>query len=331
MLPGRSHAIIGESPVIRDVMATARRAAQSSAPLLIYGETGTGKELLARAVHDMGPRQKSPLFAVNCSALTESLLEEELFGHVKGAFTGATQDRPGVFETADGGTMLLDEISDMSARCQGMLLRTLQEGEVRPVGSSRTRKVDVRVIAASNTRLEDCCERGAFRRDLFYRLNVVSIRLPPLRERPEDIPLLARHFLTKFRVREGKLDEGIQDSTMERICAYHWPGNIRELENTIRRAVVLSDSGRKLSTSDFPVLDLDDESQASPPATGASRRGVAGLGAFSEAKAQAVADFERGYLMALLEKHETISAAARAAGMDRSNLKRLLRRHKVTP
>jgi DNA-binding NtrC family response regulator len=296
VLAAATRAIIGQSPAMRQMLDTARRAAESTAPVLIYGETGTGKELVARAIHEFGPRRKQPLFAVNCSALTETLLEEELFGHIKGAFTGATRDRPGIFETADGSSVLLDEISDMSARCQGMLLRTLQEGEVRPVGSSHAQKVDVRVIAASNVDLERCCQEKTFRRDLYYRLNVIPIHLPPLRERPGDIPLLATHLLERYAEREGKEFDGIKPSTMEQLCRYSWPGNVRELENTIRRAVALAPPGKRLSTTDVPVVRVPVSFGDAPqPAADAL------LGPFAEAKAQAMADFERGYLMAILE------------------------------
>jgi transcriptional regulator with GAF, ATPase, and Fis domain len=296
-----------------------RSVAGSSATVLICGESGTGKELVARALQQNSPRRDKPLITLNCSALTETLLENELFGHSKGAFTGATSNKQGLFEAANGGTIFLDEIGDMSLATQVKLLRTLQEGEVRPVGSTRTVNVDVRVIAATNIDLEARCREGMFRQDLYYRLNVVRIDVPPLRERTEDIELLAYHFLQKYRQTNDKHIEGIDGDALACLTHYGWPGNVRELENVVERAVVLG-RGETIARGDLPtaVTGARPEEGSEEPRDDLP---------FPEAKALAVERFERLYLERKLRRHETITAAARAAGLDRSNFKRLLRRH----
>jgi transcriptional regulator with GAF, ATPase, and Fis domain len=214
--------------------------AQSKSTVLITGETGTGKELAARAIHHQSAQRDMPLVKVNCAALPESLLESELFGHVKGAFTGATSNKKGRFALADGGTLFLDEIGTLSPGVQSKLLRVLQEREFEPLGSERTQRVDLRVIAATNRDLRALVVEGSFREDLFYRLSVIPIALPPLRERREDVPLLAHHFVRKHAPRTGRLVEGLSDEALRALSDYDWPGNVRELENTIERAVVLS-------------------------------------------------------------------------------------------
>ena len=233
--------IVGSSPAMREVYRLTRMAAPSNASVLLIGETGTGKEVIARALHKRSQRATGPYIRVNCGALHENLLESELFGHVKGAFTGAIENKTGRFEAAHGGTIFLDEISSMSAKLQVKLLRVLQEREFERVGDSKTIRVDVRVVAATNESLEDEIEAGRFREDLYYRLNVVPIPLPPLRERRDDIPLLAQFFLKRY----GELNRrDVPDLTLEvtqALLAYDWPGNVRELENTIERLVVLSD------------------------------------------------------------------------------------------
>jgi transcriptional regulator with PAS, ATPase and Fis domain len=211
------------------------------------GETGTGKELIARAIHYNGPRKQKLFVAQNCSALPDTLLESELFGHVKGAFTGATRDKKGLFEIADGGTIFLDEIADTSPALQQRLLRVLQEGEIRPVGSEKSFQVNVRIISATNKNLEELIKSGNFRADLFYRLNVFPIRIPPLRERREDIPLLADHFLREFQTKAGKKIKGIDREAMNMLMAANFPGNVRELENEIERAVTLANPGQSIT------------------------------------------------------------------------------------
>src|SRR5205823_846630 len=220
---------------------------------LLVGETGTGKELLARAIHDRSPDREKPYQVVDCTRFPEGMIESELFGHVKGAFTGAVADKMGLLELADGGTVFLDEISDLPMSLQAKLLRVLEEGEVRAVGGTRSKKVDVRFIAATNQDLEERVNRGEFRKDLFYRLNVVTLRVPPLRDRVEDIPLLARHFLTQFAREFGKPVTDLHPSAVTDLVAYKWPGNIRELRNVIERAVMLC-SGERLSSKELSSL-----------------------------------------------------------------------------
>jgi Nif-specific regulatory protein len=243
--------LIGQSKSIQQVLATAGTAAKSNAPILISGETGTGKELVANVIHYNSPRSKGPLVKVNCGALPETLLESELFGHVKGAFTGAIQNRKGRFELAHQGTLFLDEVSEMSPRLQVKLLRVLQDGEFEPVGGTQTIRVDVRVVAATNTDLKEAIRQSRFRQDLYYRLNVVPIHLPPLRQRREDIPMLVDHFLEKYNRENSKAVTKISREVLDHLLAYSWPGNVRELENCIEHAVVMS-PGKTLSISLLP-------------------------------------------------------------------------------
>jgi two-component system response regulator HupR/HoxA len=236
--------LIGASTGLRQAVDLARKVLDTDTTVLLLGETGTGKELFARLIHHNGPRRSAKFVAQNCGALPESLLESELFGHSRGAFTGATADRRGLFEEADGGTIFLDEVGEMSPGMQLRLLRVLQEGEIRRVGAPTSRTVNVRVLAATNTDLEADQEAGRFRKDLYYRLNVFPIRLPPLRERIEDIPTLAEHFLRVYRERARRAVPSISPEAMRCLQAYPFPGNVRELENEIERAVTLADPGR---------------------------------------------------------------------------------------
>jgi transcriptional regulator with PAS, ATPase and Fis domain len=238
--------IVGTSPAMRDVYRRTRLVAASRANVLIVGETGTGKELIARAIHRLSPRADGPYVRVNCGALSESLLESELFGHIKGAFTGAIDNKTGRFEAAHGGTIFLDEISSMSAKLQVKLLRVLQEHEFERVGESRTIRVDTRVVAATNQLLEDEIEAGRFREDLYYRLNVVPVYLPPLRDRREDIPALAKFFLDRYSEENRRDPPALTQDVIDVLLKHDWPGNVRELENYIERALVLS-NGRGLS------------------------------------------------------------------------------------
>jgi len=234
------YGIVGRSRAMQDVLRQLELVARSKSTVLITGETGTGKELAARAIHARSAQRDMPLIKVNCAAIPEALLESELFGHVKGAFTGATANRRGRFALADGGSIFLDEIGTLARPVQAKILRVLQEREFEPVGSERTESVDVRVIAATNRDLRAMVADGRFQEDLFYRLSVIPIELPPLRDRPEDIPLLVEHFLAKHAQRVGRRIEGIEPAALERLSAYRWPGNVRELENAIERAVVLA-------------------------------------------------------------------------------------------
>jgi formate hydrogenlyase transcriptional activator len=232
--------MVGNSPALLHVLDTVERVAPTDTTVLVTGETGTGKELVARALHDRSARKGRPLVKVNCGAIAAGLVESELFGHVKGAFTGALDRRVGRFELAQGGTIFLDEIGEVPPDTQVKLLRVLQEHEFEPVGGSRTVRVDVRVIAATNRDLLEAVRSGQFRSDLFYRLNVLPLSVPPLRERRDDIPQLVAFFLSRFSRRFGKAASGVSRETMDRLVAYSWPGNVRELQNVIERAVVLS-------------------------------------------------------------------------------------------
>jgi transcriptional regulator with GAF, ATPase, and Fis domain len=231
--------MVGDSPKMRAAFELIAKVAPSDVSVLVLGETGTGKELVAKALHEHGRRKGKPLLAENCAAVPANLLESELFGHVKGSFTGAIADRPGHFVAAHGGTVFLDEIGDMPLPMQSKLLRVLQEGEVRPVGSNKVLKVDVRVVAATNKDLAAMCKQGTFREDLYYRLNVITIPLPPLRERAGDVPHLVRFFLKKVGDEMGK-EIGITSEALAALEAWRWPGNVRELENVVRRAAVFA-------------------------------------------------------------------------------------------
>jgi two-component system, NtrC family, response regulator PilR len=249
-LTGFDH-IIGASPKMRELFELVQTIAPQSSRVLITGESGTGKELIARAIHENSARSKRAFVTINCGAFPETLLESELFGYVKGAFTGANENRRGLFQAADGGTLFMDEIGNMSLTMQVKLYRVLQEGKVRPLGSTEESTVDVRVIAATNMDLEKEISEGRFREDLYYRLSVIPIHLPPLRERREDIPLLARAFLERYAKSMGKPVDGIDPEAMRRLEVYEWPGNVRELENTIERAVAL-ESGKRISLEGLP-------------------------------------------------------------------------------
>jgi two-component system response regulator AtoC len=251
------YGIVGRSRAVQEVLRKLERVAQSKSTVLITGETGTGKELAARAIHARSAEREMPLIKVNCAALPESLLESELFGHVRGAFTGATSNRKGRFALADGGTIFLDEIGTLGLTVQAKLLRVLQEREFEPVGSETTQSVDVRVIAATNRDLRAMVSDGRFLEDLYYRLSVIPVELPPLRERREDIPPLVEHFVRKHAQRTGRVIEGVAPAALESLRSYDWPGNVRELENTIERAVVLAPG---------TVIDAAAISMVEPPA-----------------------------------------------------------------
>jgi DNA-binding NtrC family response regulator len=245
--------IVGKSEKINDLFKLIHDVAPTNTTVLITGENGTGKELIANAIHFNSPNVKKPFIKLNCGVLSENLLESELFGHVKGAFTGAIKDKIGRFELANGGTLFLDEIGDISPNMQVKLLRVLQEGEFERVGGTETLKVDVRIIAATNSDIEEKIREGDFRQDLYYRLNVIPIHVPPLRERKDDIPLLVKHFLEKYEKVHSKKITKIEEDALENLEAYDWPGNIRELENYLERAIVLNKSG-EITKDDFPEM-----------------------------------------------------------------------------
>jgi two-component system response regulator PilR (NtrC family) len=245
--------LLGKSPPMQRVFDVLRKVASTRTSVLLVGESGTGKELAARALHELSPRTEQPFVAVNCGAIPETLLESELFGHVRGSFTGASSDKQGLFEAANNGTLLLDEVADLPVPMQVKLLRVLQERKVKPVGGVAEREVDVRIVAATNRDLEAEVDKAAFRQDLYYRLNVIQIRLPPLRDRREDLPLLVEHFVRKFSAEHGRPVVGATPEAMSALMLYHFPGNVRELENMIERAVTLATSD-SLDIDAFPSL-----------------------------------------------------------------------------
>jgi DNA-binding NtrC family response regulator len=250
--PESSYGIIGRSQEMRAVFAAIEKAAKSNATVLITGESGTGKELVARAIHYQGKRHSAPFVPINCSAIPQELIESELFGYVKGAFTGALANRPGFFQTANGGSLFLDEIGEMNLGMQSKLLRVIQEKEISQLGSRRTQTIDVRYIAATNKDLRVLVDKGAFRGDLFYRLNIVTIDLPPLNHRPEDVPILIRHFASRFAAETGKPAPRFSDAVLDILTHYDWPGNVRELENLVLRLLVMLDKDT-VEPADLPV------------------------------------------------------------------------------
>jgi two-component system nitrogen regulation response regulator NtrX len=306
--------ILGESPPMRQLKEEIARVAPTDARVLITGENGTGKELVARQIHRLSQRAELPLVEVNCAAIPEDLIESELFGHVKGSFTGAAEDRRGKFEEADGATLFLDEVGDMSAKTQAKVLRALQEGRFTRVGGSRPIASDVRVLAATNKNLPEEIRRGSFREDLYFRLAVVPIPVPPLRDRPEDIPLLAAHFLREASARFGRKPKSLSPAAIEALQAYRWPGNVRELKNLIERLMILSPAD-EIRREDLPAEMRDGVGESIPP--GAPLR-------------EARDDFERRYILAALKRHRgNVSRAAEALDLERSNLYRKLRAYGI--
>lgn len=316
--------LIGKSNAMQHVIRLAIKVARTDASVLISGESGTGKELLARAIHASSRRAGKPFIPVDCSSLPPTLLESELFGYEKGSFTGATRTKPGIFELAHTGTLFLDEIGNLDINLQAKLLRVLQEGEVRRIGGTHLIQVDFRLIAATNVDLNKAMQEKTFREDLFYRLNVISLTLPPLRERLEDIPLLAVHFLGKFNLMYDKQVKGISSQTLQLLQNYHWPGNVRELQNVLERAVALTEN-------DFIMPeDLPEQFRSLVRGTGDDEQATMGGSSFAAAKKKCIANFERQYLLRLLEQHGgNISEAARTARMDRKTLYRLLAKHNL--
>jgi DNA-binding NtrC family response regulator len=307
--------IVGESAAFQNEIKKIPLVARCDASVLISGETGTGKELYARAIHYLSPRENKPFIPVNCGAIPLDLIENELFGHERGAFTGANASHTGLLEEAEGGTIFLDEIDCFPLLAQTKLLRLLQEKEFRPLGSTRTRRADVRVIGAANVDFEEAVRAGKLRKDLYYRLNVIRMTLPPLRERCEDIPLLARHFLSKYAAEFRLPAPDIPEETMETLLRYDWPGNVRELEHIIERAVLMSEDGVVRSSSiNLPGLDA----QAPAPET------------FQQAKNLTVTQFEKSYIQRLLLAHGgNITRAARAANKNRRAFFQLIRKHSI--
>jgi DNA-binding NtrC family response regulator len=308
--------IVARSPKMLEILELLRQVARLDTTVLIHGETGAGKELLARSLHFSGPRRDKPYVAVNCAAIPEELFESELFGHRRGAFTGAGETRRGHFQLANGGTLLLDEIGEMPVGLQTKLLRALEERKITPIGAERPIDIDVRFIATTNRDLKDAVERGDFRRDLYYRLSVLPVRVPPLRERPEDIPPLAEHFLGEASRRCKKTVRGLAPAALQALVRYPWPGNVRELENVIERAVIVS--GDDVIADVQPFLGGPAEAR---PAVDLALP-------FRDAKARVVEEFERAYLTGVLAMHGgKLTAAARHADMDNKNLWEKLARY----
>jgi nitrogen regulation protein NR(I) len=310
----RFESILGTSPAMQRVFEVMQKVAPTDLTVLITGESGTGKELIANALHQSSPRKNGPFIKVNCAAMARELVESELFGHEKGAFTGAIAAREGKFEAADGGTLFLDEIGDMSLETQAKVLRVLQERELERVGGNRTIKVEVRVIAATNRNLQQMVQEGKFREDLFYRLNVVPIALPPLRERREDIPLLATHFLKEAEARHGGEPRSFSPGAHRVLLEAPWPGNVRELKNVIDAAAVLA-TGAEIDAADLRLSQHAPSVSVIPPTL-----------TFKEAKQQIVDAFERDFITrALRHHHNNITKAAEEMGMHRQQLQQKIR------
>jgi DNA-binding NtrC family response regulator len=309
--------IIYSSRLMEALLSRLPVVAKSSAPVLITGESGTGKELLAREIHSLGPRRDRPFVAINCGAFPETLLESEMFGYKKGAFTGAVRDHAGVIMESNHGTLFLDEIGETSLNFQVKLLRFLQEGEIRALGDGKTISTDTRIVAATNKDLRVLMEQGRFREDLFYRLNVIPLHIPPLRERREDILVLANAFLRRYAQEAGR-NLSLSPLAAQKLAGYPWPGNVRELENKIRQVSILAPTN--------PILPEDIELEGMP----AAPETVSSSSTFKEARRVVVDRFERSYLRELLSRHQgSPTRASEEAGLDRKNLWRLLKKHRL--
>ena len=311
--------MIGDTPAMNRVYEIIRTVAKTDATVLITGESGTGKELVAKAIHQGSERKDANFVPVNCPALPENILESELFGYAKGAFTDAKQDKRGLFQEAEAGTLFLDEIGDLPINLQTKLLRVLQEREIKPLGHAKSIKVDVRVLASTNRDLKELMAEGKFREDLYYRLNVITVHLPPLRERQEDIPLLSAHFLKRYSKEYHKSGLKLAPGVMDELLRNDWPGNVRELQNTIRRAVILC-RGPAISLS-----DLGPEIQEKCLVTEALKGFT-----YREAKRQLLERFHREYLSGLLSEHEgNVTHAARTCGLERQAFQQILKRYGI--
>jgi DNA-binding NtrC family response regulator len=314
--PRKSDVLIGTGPWIKELYDRIAMVAATDATVAIFGESGTGKELVARTIHNSSPRHDAPFVVVNCAAIPESLLEDELFGHVRGAFTDASRDREGLLAAAHTGTLFLDEIGELPLPLQAKLLRVLQSQEFRRIGDDQDRRVDVRIITATNRDLEQLVAGGSFRQDLYYRINVFPMHLPSLRERPEDIALLVHHFVQKYRARLGKPIDGVAPAALARFEGYDFPGNVRELENKVHQAMVVC-AGPMIEDADVALP----KSRANTARPDVDRP-------FRELKQELIDGFEKRYLTELLRVHGgNLAQAARAAGMDRKNLWALVERH----
>lgn len=314
--------IIGNSRAMLKVLDMVSRVAFSSATVLITGESGTGKELVARAIHFSGNRKDEKFVAINCATLSENLLESELFGHVKGAFTGAVKDKKGLFEDADGGTLFMDEIGDIPKSVQAKMLRVLQEGEFMSLGDTVTKKVDVRIIAATNQDLLQRVQEKEFREDLYYRLNVINITMPPLRERKEDIPLLVKHFIEKYNKKENRQIKGVSPEIEKEFYNYNWPGNVRELENVIERAITLTNED--IITADVVLPQVKKEGDTGTTETELFAQ------PYKEARRKALDAFNIKYITNVLNKTSgNVTNAAKEIEIERQYLQRMLKRYNI--
>jgi len=318
--------IIGSSPRMVEVFKLVSKVAATDTTVLIIGESGTGKELVARAIHNNSSRKDFNFVVVDCLSLTPTLLESELFGHIKGSFTGATSTKAGFFEVANKGTLFLDEIGDLNFDLQGKLLRVIQERKYIPVGDTEPKETDIRLVAATNKNLKKMVETGAFREDLFYRLYVVPIFMPPLRERKEDIPILVNHFLKKFAARYKRPSPRLSEKVLRLLLNYDWPGNIRELENTMERALVAAE-GTEILPHDLP----DSVQAQAPEAQGMLPENIEELKRLKkQLKEKAVEDVEKEFVLNSLSANDwNVGKAAQAVGMQRTNFYRLIRKHNI--
>jgi len=325
--------LLGKSLAMREIFSLLERVAPSDATVLVEGESGTGKELVARALHEHhAERSDGPFVVIDCSAIPADLIESELFGHVEGAFTGASGNREGAFEAARGGTLFLDELGELSPNLQPKLLRALENEEIKPVGANETIPTDVRIVAATNRNLQHEVEEGNFREDLYYRFAVVKVSLPPLRERPEDIPLLVEHFLEEANEMTGRDDVEVSYKTMEKLKRHRWPGNVRELKNFVERAVLLT-QGDKIETR---FLDVEEPTPSDPEVAKQSASSMADLAInenlpFKDAKNRLIEEFERTYWSELLQRTDgNVSEAARIAGVHRKSVEYILKKHDIS-
>ena len=320
------HNIVGKSKKMQEIYRIIAKVAMTDSTVLIYGQSGTGKELIARAIHFNSPRREKQFVPVDCAVLSENLLESELFGHIRGSFTGAVTTKPGLFEVADGGTVFLDELGNISLAIQSKLLRVLQEREFTPVGGTKAKKVDIRLIAATNKDLEKMIKSETFREDLYYRLNIVPIMLPPLKDRQDDIALLSVHFLKKYAEEMGKPIKGFTPEAMEKLMRYPWPGNVRELENVVERTVVMiEDEMVRVEHLILPGQQEKEEGEEHVPMTSDELKELK-----KQAREKAVEEIEKAFVINALERHHwNVTRAAEEVGMLRPNFQALMRKYSL--
>jgi len=320
-----SHQLVGSSPKLESVINMVQKVAPTDSTVLIYGESGTGKELIARAIHANSKRIDQVFFAVDCGTLSDNLLESELFGHVKGAFTGAHRDKEGIFKLGHKGTVFLDEISNVSTEVQGKLLRFLEAREFLPLGGTKARNVDVRLIFATNRDLKEMVAEGSFREDFYYRILVYPINIPPLRDRKMDVLPIAYHFLKQFNHSMGKNITGFRDEALNRLTEYDWPGNVRQLRNVIERAVILCEK-EQISLKELPLLDDVEQLMEYTPSTNEELKRLK-----KEIRQKAVSKVERTFVLnALMQNDWNVTRAAEKVGIQRTNFQNLMKKHSIT-